>query len=180
MDLHEFQRKVCRCDRCGDFVVGRPACRNKIYERYVPKELKVLVVSESPPPGPKPNYLYNLRSKDRLRRVLGEAFGIPQEEVVDYLMRRGVFWSTAIKCRPSNRSSLVYMWRNCAEILAEEIKLLNPPKIVVLGKYAWKTVNRALNKIGVSVKLVRDHHPLYMIRFEKHRVAELPRIIFDP
>ncbi len=155
-------------------VVDKPPCIFRIYERYLPKDLRTLVVSESPPPGRKRDYIYNLSSRDRLRRVLSKVFGVNESEVINYLMSNGVFWSTAIKCRPLSKSHLKFMRSNCVYVLTEEIRVLKPRRIVALGRYAWESVNEALVKAGVpNVDVVKHYHPLYLSRFLR---SELPRL----
>lgn len=172
-----IQEVISKCSKC--LVVDKPPCVFKIYERYLPKELITLVVSESPPPGRKQDYIYNLESRDRLRRVLGEVLGIDEGEVINYLMNHGIFWSTAVKCRPISKSYLRGMRRNCVYVLTEEIKRLRPKRIVALGRYAWESVDEALTKLNLRINVVKHYHPLYLRRFMKWKLLKLRSILLS-
>ncbi len=173
MNPVEVQEAIMRCRRCS--YIDKPPCRFRIYENYVPPVVRVLVVSESPPPGRKDDYIYNTSRRDRLRSALAKAFQVPENQVIGVLLEHGVFWSTAVKCRPLSKSVLEEMRRNCLEILTVEVETLRPERIVALGTMAWKSVE----DLGLEERLRvdRHYHPLYLARFQRHRLGELKQLI---
>lgn len=166
------QEVICSCKKC--VVVDKPPCIYRIYDEYLPGKVRVLVVSESPPPGFKSDYIYNVSRRDRLRQVLAVVFGVPQDRVTDLLVENGVFWSTAVKCRPVSKGYIESMRRNCVDILDLEIKHLTPKKILALGVVAWKSIEE-LNVEGIPI--VKHYHPLYLARFDRGRLPVLKRLI---
>ena len=165
---------IQNCRKCS--YIDKPPCKYKIYHRYLPKQLHTLVISESPPPGRKNDYIYNLNRSDRLRNTLAKAFGVKQDEVIETLIKHNIFWTTAIKCRPWSKRGLEYMRRNCISILQHEIELLKPKKIIALGRTAWKSISE-LNITGIKIQ--RYYHPLYVIRFRRNELFILKNIILD-
>jgi len=168
MDRCKIQDKIAGCRLCS--FIDKPPCIHRIYERFLPSKVRVLVVSESPPPGRKPDYLYNLGHSDRLRSVLAIVFQVEQSQVVNELVNKGIFWTTAVKCRPPSKRCIEEMRRNCTWILEEEIRELRPVKIVALGKTAWES----LAEIKVEKAVIeKDYHPLYIARFKRERLGNL-------
>ena len=165
---------IKNCKKCS--YVDKPPCIFKIYEKFLPKRLKTLVISESPPPGAKRDYLYNLENNDRLRKVLAKAFGCKEKDVVKLLIKNNVFWTTAIKCRPLSFKNLEEMRKNCLEILKKEIEILKPKRIVVLGKrVGWKSIKELSIK---NIEIKKEFHPLYLARFKKERIKKLKDLVF--
>ncbi len=167
-----IQDYIKNCKKC--VVVDKPPSIFRIYERYVPKPLKTLVISESPPPGRKKNYIYNLGEGDRLRRVLAKVFEVPEENVIDFLMRQGIFWSTAIKCRPISKSKLEEMRRKCVEVLKLELSILKPRRVVALGKVAIKSISEVPL---AGIKVIEYYHPLYVVRFRRSELTVLRKVL---
>lgn len=161
------------CNKCE--IVDKPFVKYRVYEKYLPNKVETLVISESPPPGFKNDFIYNIEHFDRLRQVLSKIFNISEREIVEFLKSNGIFWTTAIKCRPKRKKNLEMMRRNCLEVLRSEIECLNPSKIIVLGKIAWKSINDL--KIE-NVSILRHYHPLYLARFKKTRLTELRELFF--
>ncbi len=141
----------------------------------MPKELNLLIVSESPPPGKKPDYLYNLGSRDRLRALLSKVLEVPEERVPEFLRSKGILWTVAVKCRPKRKEDLKKMEKNCLEVLRLEIEVLRPKKILALGKVA----ERMIRKIDPPIPVFFDRHPLYMARFEKEGLKRLKEEILS-
>ena len=166
MRLHEA---IENCHKCK--FIDKPPCKFMIYHRFLPSKVKTLVISESPPPGFKDSYIYNLNCRDRLRNVLAKAFNVSESEVVGILIDHGVFWTTAIKCRPPSFRDLEFMRRNCLDILRFEIEVLKPNRILALGsRVAWKSIRDL--KVA-SIPVIMDYHPLYIARFRRDRLKSL-------
>jgi len=169
------ERMIRECKKCR--VTGKPFIEHRVYKQFLPSRVRVLVVSESPPPGAKEDYLYNLACRDRLRVALGKAFNVNEKKVPATLMEKRVFWTTAVKCRPPSRKHIEAMRRNCLSILEKEIRELRPQKIVALGTTAW----RSISELGIKeIPVVRGYHPLYTIRFRRQELSKLKDLILDP
>ncbi len=168
-----IEREIFRCSACR--FIDKPYCIYGPYRRFLPEDVRVLVVSESPPPGKKPDFIYNIQHFDRLRNVLARVFGVRQEEVPEFLKRNGIFWSTAVKCRPPSKSDIEKMRRNCTRILRFEIEVLKPKKIVALGVVAQKS----LSEISPDIEIVKHYHPLYLARFRKRELPVLKKLILE-
>ena len=137
----ELAELIERCAKC-DFV-DKPFIRYRVYERWLPERVDVLVVVESPPPGEKEDFFYNLSKSDRLRRNLKLLLGleITDEDLLAWLKERGVFITDAIKCRPVKRALRdvrlrVRMCLSCLYILEREVELLRPRRVIVMGETA--------------------------------------------
>ncbi len=135
----------------------------------MPERVNVLVVVESPPPGEKEDFFYNLSKGDRLRRNLRALLGLEMadEELPAWLKERGVFITDAIKCRPVKRALRevrlrVRMCLNCLFILKREVELLEPGRVVVMGETA-QLASAFLGLKGVVV----FPHPNRMMRFPR-------------
>lgn len=169
--MNEIVNRIERCDRCRGVYVDKPCIIHNIYARYMPSKPLTLVVSESPPPGFKHDYLYNISNRDRLRNVLARVFNIDSSDVIGYLFNKHVFWSTAVKCRPLSKKYIEVMRRNCREILGLEINVLKPGILVALGKIASKSFSELSLKPDFEA-----HHPLYYSR--RGELYKL-RIVFE-
>ena len=161
---------IASCRKCE--FVDKPFCTQRVYERFLPKRLRVLVVSESPPPGQKPDYLYNLSHPDRLRRVLAKTFGTQEAQLTSFLVKHGIFWTTAVKCRPPSKKEVEAMRKNCLEVLRLELEKLKPKRVVALGKVALNS----LGELGVT-PAGKHHHPLYLARFRRRELGILKDLI---
>ncbi len=156
---------IANCSSCNDLVSSKPFIEYKVYENYAPSELRVLIVSESPPPGNTQSFLYNTSSFDRLRRLLSRIFGVPENKVLDWLKSRNCFWSMAIKCRPKDKRYVRRMWLNCLPILRLEISA-RPQVVIALGRIAQRAVKTALaNSDYEGITIHENYHPLYVQRF---------------
>ncbi len=178
MHVEKLQEIVCNCTRCVDHVVDRPFCKFRIYENWLPEKVTKLVVSESPPPGKKEDFLYNLGRFDRLRRFLSKIFQVPEQELLKLFRDFEIFWTMAVKCRPISKVSLRTMVKNCTHTLRLEIDITRPKLVILLGntaKEAWKLLN--LQNRDIEVR--HFYHPLYIARFRRDLVEELKRVLLD-
>lgn len=172
MNPRLIEKIIASCKKC--IFIDKPPCIYHVYKRFLPGIVKVLVVSESPPPGNKSDYLYNLDHSDRLRKVLARIFNIPSTEVINYLVKNNIFWTTAVKCRPISKKYIEIMRRNCLYILDLEIKELKPRKIIALGTIARKSVNELRIE---NIPIEKHYHPLYLARFHKNNLQSLRSLI---
>ncbi len=137
---------------------------------YIGKRVRTLIISESPPPGTKKDFLYNLSAKDRLRRVLSKYLGIDETELIAKLVENGVLWDMAVRCRPRDKHSINAMSKNCSYITRIVLDLLRPDILILLGRVAqqqFKSIEQNLSYRPHTI--VFEKHPLYVIRFEKNR-----------
>lgn len=110
---------------------------------------------------------------------VGQPFIGPSGELLDFLLdevgltREEIYIANALKCRPAgNRAGLAGELSTCWNTwLHEEIKVVNPKVILVLGKDAWKSViqERAPFKNDTTVnskkrRFVISWHPSYYMR----------------
>lgn len=167
--VKELVDLIERCEKCSGLFIDKPCIKHGVYCRFMPSRPLVLVVSESPPYGRKEDYLYNLNHRDNLRKALAEVLNVDEKAVIDYLVSNHILWTTAIKCRPKEKSYLERMRRNCLDVLRFEVSVLKPEVIVALGRTAIKS----FKDIGVQPTLT-GLHPLYYKRIR--RLDELKRI----
>ncbi len=164
---------ISKCNKCA--FVDRPFIEYKIYRRYLPSKVKILIISESPPPGEKPDHLYNLSSRDRLRKFLLKMLKLEDEEsLIQYFLNNNIFWTNAIKCRPPSRSYIERMRRNCLEILKKEVELIRPTKIIAAGLTAQRSVRDL--RLHEKFRVICTYHPLYIARFRRDLIAEFIKI----
>ena len=174
-----LQLSVCTCNSCEQhYIVGKPFCEFKVYTQWLPDRVDKLIVSESPPPGPKKDFLYNLHSKDRLRKFLSKIFNVDEKDVLSFLKCRNMFWSMAVKCRPVSRRVIPRLCKRCVEILVQEIDLLKPRTLILLGNVARDLWNVAKNHVKHMPSQIRYmYHPLYIVRFRQDLLGRLVDIL---
>ena len=166
--MRRFEEVIASCRKC-DFV-DKPPVKFEVYKKFLPVDVRVLVISESPP-GNKCDYLYNLSCRDRLRRVLAYAFQVDEPDVLRLLHANGVFWTTAVKCRPIDKSRIEPMRRSCLSIFRLEVEALKPRRIVAFGKVAQRSI-LDLN-FSEKYKVSFHYHPLYVVRFVPSKLPEV-------
>ena len=119
-----------------------PFERFKVYERWKPDTVEVLLIAESPP-WKESVYFYNEHSHGGLSESIFNHLGIRGESKSEKLRefrRRRLFLVDTIKCvyrknaRPSIPKKLIMF--SAQEILQQEIENLNPQTILCLGATA--------------------------------------------
>lgn len=173
MDPSSIREAVESCRKC--VVIDKPPCIYRVYEKFLPTSIETLVVSESPPPGRKEDYIYNLGSRDRLRSVLAYILGVREDSVPEKLLNHKIFWTTAVKCRPISKSMIESMRRNCVPILELEVVSLSPKRILALGTVAWKSIE----ELEVKVPVEKFYHPLYLARFRRGEFWKLKKLLLN-
>ena len=178
--LSELLEALAACDRCP--ALGRPFLEHDVYGRWLPERVRLLLITESPPPGRKPDFFYNLARPDRLRRNMRSILGlvIPEREVPGWLKEHGIFLTNAIKCRPpAGRQSyrderlLRQMALSCSRLLALEIAVLRPERVMALGRIARLAAEACGLELHASFP-----HPNYVVRFARHIIPSLREAIF--
>jgi uracil-DNA glycosylase family 4 len=179
------------CSLCR--FVDKPLVKYEAYLRWLPDEVKVLAVGESPPPGLKESSLYNTTRFDRFRECMKLVLGLRGElEVLEHLKSSGVFVTAAVKCRPFSRSDLEAMRSSCLRWLEEELKLLAPRRVVALGRTASTSLSellglkppRSMVEGGVAeamgLEVCFTPHPNYVLRFRRDLVPMLRGLLLSP
>lgn len=162
---------ISKCKLCN--YVDKPFIKFKVYQKYAPASVKVLIISESPPPGYKEDFLYNLDHRDRLRRVLCRYLSFENgDKLLEFFKSRGIFWSVAVKCRPRDRKNLSKMYRNCRKIALLEVRLAKPEKLILLGSVALKQYRSIKSELNYRSEIIVERHPLYVVRFQRYRMED--------
>ncbi len=180
--LSELLEALKACKRCQ--VVDKPFLAYYVYELWLPGEVRLLLIAESPPPGQKEDFFYNLNRPDRLRRNLRAILGLPPGEDVSllaWLKEHGIFLTSAVKCRPPagarsyrDERALKRMALNCAPLLAREIEVLRPGHVMALGKVA----ELAAGALGLELYAAFPH-PNYVVRFRRDLMPALREAILE-
>ena len=140
----KLQNLIAECVKCA--FIDKPFIRYQVYTHWLPSEVKILAIGESPPPGQKDSLFYNLKSFDRFRLSMKLILNVKDDlNVLKLLKSKNVFVTAAVKCRPLNKSKIEDMRRNCKYLLKTEIKLLKPKKIVAMGRTAALTISEVLS-----------------------------------
>lgn len=169
--LNYFTFKIKECKLCN--FIDKPFLIFDVYKKMLPEKTKILIVVESPPPGKKEDFFYNLQKFDRLRRNFEIIFRT--KDIISFLKKKGIFVTNAIKCRPlrgkksyRDEKILFEMAENCSKFLKEEIGILKPEHIIAMGKIA---------KFSLSlIKMKPDYifpHPNYLVRFKRKELEKI-------
>jgi len=179
MSLDEFLGKLRTCSKCP--FIDKPFLIHDVHRSWAPGDLKLLLITESPPPGHKPDFFYNLGKPDRLRRNLKVILGleVAESQVPVWLKEHDVFLTNAVKCRPirpggraRDERLLRRMALNCSEILAHELGVLRPRRILVLGNIA----RLSSEILGLKPYAVFPH-PNFVVRFRRDMIPVMRETI---
>jgi len=165
-----------KCTSCR--VIDKPFVKYEVYYRWLPHKVHTLVIVESPPPGYKDDFLYNLDRKDRLRRNLKRILGLnfeSDDELLRWLKARGIFITDTVKCRPFNKREIKSMMLECYPILREEISILGSKRVIVLGRVAEEAIERI--KLGKDIEVEMLPHPNYIMRFRRNLIKKLREVL---
>ncbi len=186
MIMNTLRRRIATCHLCR--FVDKPFISHRVYA-WLPEKTHTLAIGESPPPGRKAGSLYNLDTFDRLRLSLKFILGIKGDKrVLEALRKQGVFITAAVKCRPPNRDSLKEMRKKCVKHLRAEISLLQPKRIVAMGRMASASICEIFNleqprSVRYPTKLEAKRteifflpHPNYIFRFARELAPVLRRL----
>jgi uracil-DNA glycosylase len=168
LDWSELAATVRVCSQCG-LSAGR---RNALVGLGSQKATW-MVLSEAP---------------DENEDISGEPFAGPAGQLLDGILQavglqreRDVFLTHVVKCRPAGaREPLPTERSSCQPYWHQEVRLLRPSKIIVLGRIAAQavlgaqaptapsvTVQVALD--GLQIPVVVTYHPSYLIRHPEHK-----------
>lgn len=155
---------------------------------WLPQRVKVLAIGESPPPSRKKSFFYNLNAFDRLRLSLRLVTGLDGRDLLLALKKRGVFITSAVKCRPLSFKLIPAMRKECVAVLREEIESLKPSRIVAMGRTAVLSVCEVFDlpvpsrvngifRLGEKPDLFVTPHPNYIFRFRRDLAPELGKLL---
>jgi len=182
-----LEKAIKNCRACS--FVDKPFVTYGAYRKWLPEKVRVLAVGESPPPGRKRCFFYNLAQFDRLRLSMRLITGKREEELLRWLKRRGIFITAAVKCRPPKPSDITSMRKKCERWLRMEIELLRPERIVAMGRTAVRSLCTVLGlrepdsvrdlveveKRGYRIAF--GPHPNYVFRFRRDISKDYLRIL---
>jgi len=176
------------CHRCA--AVDKPFLLYEAYRRWLPKEMRTLVIGESPPPSHKESFFYNLGAFDRLRLSTRFVFGweLDNGGLLEAVKGSGIFFTASVKCRPPSRKELPVMRRNCLYVLREELELLKPKMVVAMGRYALTSIAEIYGlregevgeprKIRVNgLNLMVTPHFNYVFRFRRDLAPKIRELL---
>jgi len=185
--LHDL---ISSCKLCS--FVDKPLIKYEAYLKWLPEEVKVLAIGESPPPGLKESVFYNTSRFDRFRECMKLVSGLSGDvEVLAFFKSRGVFITGAVKCRPLSRKAVEEMRRNCLPRLKAELDLLLPPRVVAMGRAAASSISNLLGaepppsmveggRLKVNgLEVYFTPHPNYVLRFRRDLIPWLRSLILE-
>ncbi|MCX8204427.1 MAG: uracil-DNA glycosylase family protein [Candidatus Nezhaarchaeota archaeon] len=177
------------CGACS--FVDKPMVKYRAYLDWLPEEVRVLAVGESPPPGLKETVFYNTSRFDLFRRCMKLVAGVEEDVALLSLFKSsGVFVTGAVKCRPRSRKDVREMGRSCLPKLRAELKLLSPSRVVAMGRTASSSVSEllsvkppaSLTEVTATkvegVEVVFTPHPNYVFRFRRGLVPRIREAFF--
>ena len=156
--LDELNKKMLSCSQC----ILRSAC-NTVVPGEGPAEAEIMFIGEGP--GQK---------EDELGRPFVGAAGKFLDELLETIKipRESVYIANIIKCRPpGNRDPLPEETQSCWPWLEQQIKIIDPKIIVILGRHSMerflpgqkisqihgKAMRRSIPEIGTRVFYVLYH-----------------------
>ncbi|MCD6409396.1 MAG: uracil-DNA glycosylase family protein [Candidatus Verstraetearchaeota archaeon] len=179
---------ISSCTKCT--CIDKPYVKHQAYSIWLPRKVEVLAIGESPPPGHKESFFYNLGCFDRLRQALKYAFKIDSDEqLLQELRDLGVFITAAVKCRPLSKKHIPAMRANCVKILQQEVEVLKPSRIVAMGSTALTSTAELyglkMPDTVVGIYKLADSpleiyvlpHPLYLFRFRRELLHQLKLLL---
>ena len=185
--LNELIRSCRKC-----VFIDKPYVKYRAYTTWLPSTVEVLIVAESPPPSKKEDFFYNLSAFDRLRlsmKTILNLRSLKGEELLGFLRERGVFLTSAVKCRPPSKADVPGMRERCTWVLRRELELLKPRRLLAMGKTAATSVFEILglkppsSVVGIrrfracGLELYVTPHPNFIFRFKRELAGEVKRLI---
>jgi hypothetical protein len=140
--------KLQLCDRCrgfeGKIAIDKPYLRFQVEEKWLPNQVTVLFVAESPP-WDKERYFYKQDMTGNGTNLQKELFRYLNLCSLEEFKARGYYLIDSIKCRLNKRGGKEHVPHQvltaCAgTFLLAEIKELKPQTIFVLGNSAKKAL----------------------------------------
>ncbi|RLE48661.1 MAG: hypothetical protein DRJ33_08810 [Candidatus Methanomethylicota archaeon] len=186
-----IEEAISKCALCE--YIDKPFVKHHVYHKWLPREVKVLAIGESPPPSKKESFFYNLRLFDRLRlsmRTILEFEG-SGDDLLRTLRKRGVFITAAVKCRPLDRKRVADMCKACTHILEKEIALLRPSRVIAMGNTASQALSivlklaerypvRQLYKTASgNLEVAFTPHPNYIFRFRRDLAKKVKSYLLE-
>ena len=179
-DLDEFYNSIKNCQLCP---LGQT--RQNLVFGSGDKRADIMLIGEAPG-----------ADEDRI----GEPFVGKAGQLLDKILnaiqlsRKDVYIANILKCRPpENRDPLPYEITECELLLHQQIKIIQPKLILVLGRIAAQTLlkttqplNRLRGKVHDynNIKLIVTYHPAALLRYPQYKVqtwedVKLLRKLYD-
>ena len=99
------------------------------------------------------------------------------DDFTSFLWDNGIyqrsFFTNAVKCATlQNREPTPWEADTCSIFLIMEIQIVNPKKIITLGKFAQFTVTKILNRLNYTIPIESLYHPSYIYNRNRHLIAD--------
>lgn len=149
--LKALEKQIRKCKKCSLWRTRKNA---------VPGEgkanAKIMLIGQNPgAEEDKAGKPFIGRSGKYLNRVLEK----------NKINRKNLFICGAVKCKtPKNRKPSSEEIKACMPYLLQQIKIINPKIIVLMGEVAWQTSRKIKN-----IKYIETYHPAAAMRFPKIR-----------
>ena len=181
IDLDQLKYMILNCNYCHkrlylgiQVLKSKPCIEYKTYDKWLKLDetgrLNVLFIAESPLPSQ--SFFYNVNEKNDLReKLLINALQFEDDFEGLFLFKHfGYFLTDAIKCRVRKKDGTIphRIIKKCSPFLSQELSILKPRKIVVLGQTALKALYLAskqfrekLDKLrlrDIKLSYVRTHY----------------------
>jgi DNA polymerase len=166
MELTAFDQEICHCQNCP---LGQTR-KNFVFGSGNPKA-EVLFVGEAP----------GADEDDQGLPFVGKAGQLLTKiiESTHTWKRADVFICNVLKCRPpGNRTPLPEEVEQCRPYLEEQIQIIKPKLIMVLGAVAAQALLRTKDSVGKlrnrwhdfqGIPLRVTYHPAALLRFEGYK-----------
>jgi hypothetical protein len=163
MKDHLLQIVECqKCLKLGVYFRNERRENLKLAYSYKPDSVDILWIVESPPKSDPPRYFYRpeLTGQDSLFREVMKSLGIritdPKAGSLEEFKGKGHFLIDAAKCPVDKDNSHLKpeMLKNCSRLLRDEVKAINPQKILIIKKNIYGSVFRTIQEIGFQDKVL--------------------------
>ncbi|MBI2831071.1 MAG: uracil-DNA glycosylase [Chloroflexi bacterium] len=150
MDIAELNRKISACKKCTLCLDGGSPVPGE-----GPPDAGIMLIGQNPG-----------AEEARVGRPFVGRSGKYLDSVLEKngIRRDRLFITSVVKCKtPGNRKPAPAEIATCMPCLLEQIKLLKPRTIVLMGEVAWKTPRLE------SIRYMETYHPAAAMRFPKIR-----------
>jgi len=154
----QLRSSIVNCKLCNSLGINYNQEREENFNfayHYLPEEVKVLWIVESPPKSDPPRYFYRseLTRHDSLFRETMKALKIPvtdsKTESLKEFKEKGHFLIDSMKCPADKDNSYLkpQMRINCSDLLKEEIIFLKADSIIIIKADVYSPVKDLIYKI---------------------------------
>jgi hypothetical protein len=160
-------REIIECQKCFNLGIDYREERKQNLEyayNFLPANIKVLWILESPPKSDPPRYFYRpeLTRYDGLYREITKSLGItptnPKTMGLKQFQKLGHFLIDIAKCPVDKDNSHLkpLMFENCSDIFRKELINLNPENILIIKSSNYNLINNRLKEMGFGDRIIND------------------------